>query len=383
MTLIACTINFKMPFLIGDLLISSTALRENFIFPANAALVPEEQWKEMTLKPVAFHQKIYVLSENVCVAFAGDFDQIRRLLIELRIRCRVLPNISQDQMFSFLNEYNLEENFFESSLFMMIIERDENSNVTIQTIRYPTSFWSEAESPDYGTVYASGSGKGEFLTQVLSWGKTQLEGEPGDLPRTIRLNMAMITRLITVERISLYTLKKNWGGGFEGLYSNGRTFVKLEKFAIVILEGRFDNNGDIQIPVPKMVLFQQYQNDLLYILSIETIQCEMEEWQDRIIFRITNSYTRSFKVRSIDGIKDENEQSPPFAFSTNRVWLGYGIILSKSIFTPSAFLEISEASVQWEKGKACEIRIPKSSHDWIRNGAKQAYQNGLRDEDNY
>ncbi len=381
MTLIACTINFKMPFLIGDLLISSTNPRENFIFPANAALVPEEEWNEMALKPVAFHQKIYVLSENVCVAFAGDFDQIRLLLIELRIRCRIFPNISQDQMVVFLNEYNLEEQFYESSLFMMIIERDENNKVMVQTIRYPTSFWVEAESPDYGRVYASGSGKDEFITQVLSLGKTALQGEPGDLPRTIRLNMAMITRLITVERISLYTLKKNWGGGFEGLYFNGRTFTKLEKFAFVIMEGRFDKDGDIRIPVPKMVLFQQYHNDLLYIFSIETIRCEIEEWEDQIVFRITNSYVRSFKIRSIDGIKDEYELSPPLAFSTNRVGLGYGIILSQSIFTPSAYLETPEVSVQWEKGSSCEIHIPKSSHDWIRRGAKQFYENGLGEKE--
>jgi len=30
---------------------------------------------------------------------------------------------------------------------------------------------------------------------------------------------------------------------------------------------------------------------------------------------------------------------------------------------------------------ACAIRIPKSSHDWIRQGVKQFYENGLGEKE--
>jgi hypothetical protein len=67
--------------------------------------------------------------------------------------------------------------------------------------------------------------------------------EDRDFMKAVQTNATLIAKLLTLERDSLYTLKKNWGGGFEAAYYTRRKFEKIANIAYIICHSQFDDFG--------------------------------------------------------------------------------------------------------------------------------------------
>ena len=80
--------------------------------------------------------------------------------------------------------------------------------------------------PIFETVSACGSGTKGFLNIIKQVGELHTRFEKGDFMRAVQTNTTLISKLLALERVSLYTLKENWGGGFEAAYYNGAKFEK-------------------------------------------------------------------------------------------------------------------------------------------------------------
>lgn len=68
MTLIACTIIHNTPFLLGDLLLSSTEENKKFKSPTNP--YNEHLLHNLPRKPHSLCQKLYIIEDVLCIAFA-------------------------------------------------------------------------------------------------------------------------------------------------------------------------------------------------------------------------------------------------------------------------------------------------------------------------
>ena len=80
----------------------------------------------------------------------------------------------------------------------------------------------------------------------------------GNIYRAIAANYGYIAKLLAVERVSLHTIKKNWGGGFETIIFDGNEFIKLDEIAYITCYGQFDESGNIGLPFPQLIQYYKY-----------------------------------------------------------------------------------------------------------------------------
>jgi hypothetical protein len=69
----------------------------------------------------------------------------------------------------------------------------------------------------------------------------------------------MLCKLLASERLTLTSVKKHWGAGFEMIYFDGEQFAKLDSMTYVINQGIFNEVDDIpEVPVPGVILHYKY-----------------------------------------------------------------------------------------------------------------------------
>ena len=374
MTLIACTSNFKRPFLVGDLLISSSQARESIQLPTNTINI-NEFLKPNNSYAVDLYQKIYIVNKNVCVALAGIVSEMTQFLKELTIRCSYYEKIEEANIREFIEEYDFKNKFTNSAFFIMLMANEETT-ISGKQFWYPLELWGSVKSEIFEEVYACGTGKDDFLYQASEDQKFEASTEKGNILRAVASNIGFIAKILATERISLNTINKNWGGGFETILFDGNSFIKLDQIAYVTNYSQFNEVGDIGIPIPQLILYYEYYKEVLFISSIE-----IKSWQnqkdngDSIILTSNNYSANLFMAPRLDLEKGSMIELPPsFSFQTYRVALGYTIISkSNGIFAPSYFSEGPEFNVIYEDTKFIQLTLSKKRIDLIRKSAKEVY----------
>ena len=151
------------------------------------------------------------------------------------------------------------------------------------------------------------------------------------------MNTTFVSRLLTIERVTLSNLHNAWGAGYEIAFFNGSSFKKIDNIAYVISHGEFNSTGDIGIPIPRLILYYNYYNDNLIITSVELYDITRSDSDAHMHFESTKFSVNVFLVPSIEC----KESDPPieipddFSFSSSfSVSVGYGIILHHpTVFT--------------------------------------------------
>ncbi len=214
MTLIACTLNHKVPFILGDLLISSDQIEGSVPLPTSNNDITPHLFAGNSLRPIGLNQKIYILKDNVCIALAGKVIEMERFLIEFKLRCSYFDPVKENDIRAFIEGYNFIEEFSESAFFILLIEQGENNSFWVKQFWYPENeVWDFTENEIFEGAYAAGSGKQSFLNQLNANVKYKTSAGRGDVLQAIALNIGLIARLLAAELVSLFTIQKNWGRG--------------------------------------------------------------------------------------------------------------------------------------------------------------------------
>jgi hypothetical protein len=375
MTLIASTLNYKRPFILGDLLISSPDVKKSIQLPTNTIDVTEYLQTNNSFA-TDLYQKIYIINSNVAIALAGKVTEMTKFLEEFKLRCSYYKPIDEAGIRKFIDDYDLQNNFKESAFFILLMLKEEDS-ISVKQFWSPKELWKTVKSEIFEEVFACGTGAEDFLHHASEQQTFQTSSEKGDILRAIAANIGFIAKLLAVERVSLHTLKKNWGGGFETICFDGNSFIKIDQIAYITNYAQFDQDGNFDLPFPQLVQYYQYYKDVLFIVSIEVKSWRREENGLKVKLTSNNCRVDIFPVPRLDLKAGSSIELPPdFSFSTHRLALGYTIISpSNKIFAPSFFIESNIMNATYRDREYIEITIEKKMTEMVREGAKRAFPN--------
>jgi len=390
MTLIASTLNHKMPIIISDLLWSGDHTPEPVRFPTNnfdpTPYLPEDQ----EAKPVKLGQKMYFINDKTCIVFAGMSDEIIVLLTVFKNTFKDKGPLSMQEIKDFLEAYELHTNFSNSAFFITHIDHEANGSVNVSQYYCPKTthtvdpieftveagVWNVMPDPNYDKVSACGSGAEGFLNMVKQVGTVYSSWPEGDFMRAVQTNTGLISKLLTMERVSLYTLKENWGGGFEMAYYNGSRFQKIDKIAYVINHSQFDDTENVELPIPRLIMHYQYINDILYILALEVHKYAIDYTEMHTIFTAGLEDFHGI-VYEVEGADVENIEvfalPSDFSFETDKISMGYSIITKENgIYNPAFFNLGPEVTVKFEQDKGLTVAIANKIIEDVKNKSRDA-----------
>ena len=384
--MIATTLNHNIPFVISDILISSPEGKDDVQLPTNDFPINLHLSRHIANKPHELRQKLYIIQSNICVAIVGNLAELIPFIKEFRTQCKYYSRfgerkVTKDDIASFLQGYGLDEKMKKSGFLISHVGYDENGNPESwnQFTRGP---WDYVQNDVFEEALACGSGRDEFFNHVNQSVGVQSSHGKGDINFALQMNILFISRLLTIERVTLSNLSSAWGAGYELAMFTGTEFKKLESIGYVVMHGEFDSSGEIGIPEPKLVLYYKYVNDILYITAIELYDVMKTVNDKEIIFRSQRTMVNIYVVVSVE----HTDEDPPieilndFSFNTNAVAMGYAIITpSNGVYNPAFYTVSKDVSVNFVQDKFVEVRLHADLNNMVRSGAKSAYPNILKE----
>jgi hypothetical protein len=368
MTLIARTTNYNFPFLIGDILFSSTRINPDVRFPSGLLL--EQVATERTLYPSDLLQKIYIIDPTIAIAMAGLEYEMRTLLEGLRERA-ALAELTVEGIQSFLEEFDLGTNYADSSFLIIKMRRDQNE---IQVKEFPHGKWATTLTENFENVAASGSGAHEFINQFNQPAKYVTSSMRGTPQAAIALNLGLMARWLAIEKTTGLPTRNNWGAGFESIYFDGHAFQKTNETAFAIFEQNYNADGSVPLPIPTTLNYYGYYKENLFIVSIRIYQGQCSQAHDHYEWYTENFDARIYPVLSIENKSDNVLMPPDYSFMTHRLALGYGIRKQTSIATPSLFSESSDMWVNYKHNQSLTLRMPTMMNDAVVKGLEDVYE---------
>lgn len=386
MTLIACTKNYDVPFLTSDILMSSRSGSVNFQIPTNNFNVVPFLPTGNEYKPDSFAQKMYIIKDNVCVVFAGDEFEIKSFLIDFRVWCSVNAPVRDEHIKQFLSNFDLTKNFSKSACFIIVIEHTGQHSIKVGMFNVPKEMsnwkakkketWQYLEDDLFEEVYAAGSGTDDFLNTISQKVTLITQHEKGSVWHAIQTNVSLIAKTLALEKISLTTLKKNYGGGFESVFYNGEMFEKISNIVYVISYSQFKKDGDIDVPFPQLFLYYTYIRDIFRIVAIEIEKAEKKIIDDKIYItaEANNFKCRCFDVKPLDYYTDSIELIKDYSFKTDNVAMGYSLIgPDNSIFSPAWVNRNHDLTVTYDHEKKIELILSLEITETVRNSCKEYF----------
>lgn len=390
MTLIASLINHNVPFLMSDLLMSSEEGKIDFQSPSNNFSLKRYLPQNADLKPDSLLQKSYILKDNLCISFAGCEKEIKAFLDDLKIKCRCYEDITKEDIFRTLDDYNLTVNFSNSAFVMMLINKISDAKLDVGIITSPSPShqwdvvkgkkggWAYIKSSTYGEVTAIGSGRDSFLNIVNQDFQVISSFEKGNIWHSLQLNMELIASMYAFEKATLHTILSHWGGGFETIMYDGNKFIKSQNIAFIVNQGWFNENGDVEVPFPTTILYYRYHNDYLLITGIhlEDVYRIDEGSLITIICDPGNYNVKNIQVARFDNEEDGFDDSNfDYDFSTSTIAMGYDIRKKRrnGTYNPATFTFHNELTVTYKTNDPVKLIISKDINDKFRELAKEAY----------
>jgi hypothetical protein len=186
----------------------------------------------------------------------------------------------------------------------------------------------------------------------------------------------MLCKLLCSERVSLQSVKKYWGAGFEMVYLIRDGFRHFDGITYVINHAIFDNAGDIEIPIPEIIMHYRYAGDTLYITAINPLTGETEEKDNLIIIRYKKFNVRQFVVEPIYSTLQEADKQnihPGLSFTDEIVAMGYVIETHNGDFMPASFNFSHEQVVEYKHNESLVITMQRELNDTVAQKAKEVF----------
>lgn len=372
--MIASTFSEEMPFIIGDLLFSSKEGKPDFMSPTQLSSIPRTAVAyDPEYMPHELWQKIYILRDNLAVALAGDYYEMKTFLQELKLRLTIYETLSKDSIERFLQDFDLSKNFSHSVMLMLLVTpHDDVSYVN----RFFYGRWARLKNEHFGSIWASGSGAESFLRQFDAPVTFTTASPRETVDYAIAANLGLLAKWLAIEKGSGITLRDHWGSGFEMIFFNGQQFAKFQEIAFVIFEGRSDENGVTEAVFPAVVIFMRYENEILFITSLNLSGGSWSIAGDHVSYFSAKVEATLFVVPPLDlPMETAIQTKEDLSFETSVIAAGYSVLNhGQGLFNPSYFLRDAEINVKFVHDSGVEINVPCDFNQQILNGAKAAFE---------
>lgn len=368
MTMIACTLNKGGPVLLGDILVSGNQKPEDFIIPTLSDDIFKYLPEQEDLFPLCFNQKIYVLSSNTCIGFAGSTYYIKKFLQDIRIFCKAHNTMTPTLMEEFLNGRQDETwDYFECIILIV-----ENDGLGIRLCKALHGKWVRTNSAVFEDVWSTGSGSIDFLVETKEKVEISSQYFPEDPRHAIQTNTVLISILLARERAFLHSVERHWGAGFEMIFYDKEKFTKLDNITYVINQSIIDKGGNIPIPVPSIVLHYKYYGEILIITCIRTIKGRTEETDQKYIIQSNNLVVRPFVVLPLDyfGSEDFSSITKDLSFDNLHNGMGYIFETETGIYLPASVNIGPELKVSFNHIDGLTIVMEKGITDRLISAAE-------------
>ncbi len=378
MTMIAFTLNYNIPFVVGDILFTSENSTEDIQLPTQASDL-RERLAEGKAFPVALLQKIYIMKPNLCVALAGKGTAMQSFLEELRIRCKYYGDweINKDILITFLNDLNLKNTFENSAFCFMLLEGQSGSFQDIE-IGHPPEAWKIMENDLFEKVYVCGSGDEPYLRRMQIETKHKSSHQKGDFFYAVQNNITLFARLLAEEKSTSHTIKDRWGAGFETIYFNTESFAKFDNLTYIIFQGEYINDlGDIGELYPVLIMHYKYYGDTLLISSIDITGGDANIQDDETYFYSKKINIEHYKIGTLYKDYEEDKNIPVNkSFSNERIAVGFAIRTKTGVHSPAFYTEKDGARINYsEEEKLVVISIKSQIIQDIRKISKESFPN--------
>jgi hypothetical protein len=378
MTLIAMAIREGPPIMTADILTTTIKGEANMLLPHRPIPLTKEEVQHLSYKPYRLRQKLYVIQPNICICAAGDIYNLKLILEDFRNFCR-WKSIDGNQWLNFetVREFfsSYDQNILDKIVLGIAVAKDEENGYIFTPDKHK-SFWQGGGSDDFGTVLAAGSGAEQYLEHI-SWHKqVGSSHRPGDFMYAKQVNFSFVTKFLCKENRTLKSLEDYWGGFLETCYFNGNSFEKAGNVAFVICDSATDEDGNISIPIPRLIIYSQYIDDVLYLTTVQSLDFEIKRSEESICY-VSKGFTKTlFAVEEIDSKKPvlALTQKDNLSFATGKIALGVDVkIDSQTYFPTSAYTEGEDVKVEFVDGEYIEMIWPVHLQDKQAETIKKFY----------
>lgn len=363
MTMIAINSNHDIPIIISDLLITGDLKPERFILPSTGSDILEHVDNEATFYPRRLSQKVYILRENLVIAFAGSEADIKKFLFDIRLFCSYHDNLTLDQLNTWLQEYEFEN---DNSISYAILFADKVAGeTTMYQILYGN--WNSTSSKIFETTSATGSGAADFLAEASRDQGYTTALSPGNVGYALQSNIILLAKLLAQERFNLSNIEKHWGGGFEITYFDRNKFSKLDEFVYLIFQARQESDNSLTLPIPALLMHYKYVGELLLITVIDVHKGQTEETATQLIATSQHFNVTRFVVIPMDytGEVDLGKLQNDTSFHANKSAMGYIFETTKGPYFPASFYFGNEMEVTHQHLESLKIVMDKRLNDAV------------------
>lgn len=372
--MIACTLNKATPVIIGDLLISSDYKPSKFELPVLNDDVMQYLSANASDHPIRLDQKIYILKENVCIAFAGTVSDIKSFLEDISIFCNAKEDISSIDIRDFLQQHVDSEAWKEISFVLLVVDPQTNHFNLCKILH---GQWLRADTTIFGEAWATGSGGEDFLVEASENVELFSTYESNNAEHAIQANLIMISRLLAKERKTLNSVRKHWGAGFEMIYYDGRQFKKIDDITYVINYGNYTDAGEVpQVPIPAIILNYKYHGELLVITVIRCFSGNTIVNDDSYTIVSDNILKRKFIVTPFEFSEDIDQSlGDNYSFTSNLNVMSYILEGQGHYFVPASFNIGRELEIEHLHPNTIKVTMLKPINDRLTAEAKKVLSN--------
>ena len=218
--------------MIGDILTTSEDPDQQQPIPTLLGSVNHRLPPGQKLFPYGLNRKIYVVNDRLAVGLAGLVYEMKEFLGELRNYFKY-HDVTEENVEAFLGEFNHEVYPGISAILLYAVQKPEGILITYGYF----GSWHTQSTSLVGDVFACGSGSTSFLRQASQKWTMPVSGSQSSLARAISANYILLGNILGQERLSLSTIQKHWGAGFEMIYFDGERFRNMDDITIVLWKG--------------------------------------------------------------------------------------------------------------------------------------------------
>lgn len=355
MTLIAITLSNRPPIITADILITSTHGEPELKLPNRPTPLKQEEVHHLNFKPSELLQKLYVIQPNICMCVAGRVYEIKLILEDFRNFCRLKSNegkrwLTFEELKDFFTSY--DQDTLKEVVLGIAVATDEQRGFVF-TPDLHKQYWKGESSNDFGFVITAGSGAEQFLKHINWHHLVGSSHEPGDFMYAKHVNFSFITKFLAKENKTLKSLEDYWGGFLETCYFNGEKFEKVGKIVFVISDAVSDQNGNMTVPMPRLFIYSQYIDSVLYLTTVEATSFILSESKDSIEFFSKTFVKTLFIVKEIDftNLPAALQQDDDLSFISTNIALGINVKINSQVNLPvSAYTEGEDVNVEFVDG---------------------------------
>lgn len=340
--MLAHTSNNGYPIFNSDILITAPSDSET---DPPAELIPLGQTKVYSDRVAVDHrQKIFILKDNCAIGFAGDTDNIKLFLEDLRVFVRANDTLTAKALQGFIDNYGLDE-FDKPIYFILSIVEKSGSKLTHQIIKYGAIRTRETNA--FGEVIAIGSGADDFLNAAKSYDDAG-GPPPRSFKQAIERTQSLVTELFTLDHYTEKYRLHHWGTGIETVFFDGKKFKRFENVAYLFsLVQRV--NGVWQFTGRFEVVYYRYIGDFLCVLVVEGQVGKQRQLGNKLIVEIPLSAAKINIVSPLGSDKVFNGRniSKLISFECDRVSTGNMLVIVPDGADFTRLVEMGKPQYAW------------------------------------